>query len=340
MDTLTHALSGALAVQALGSKVHPDRRVLRRFTVIGFLCAAAPDLDFILSFVNDDPLTYLRHHRGVTHSLLLLPLWAGVLGGLFKLIFRDLPYRRLYGVCALSIGLHIAGDVITSYGTMIFAPYSNWRAALDTTFIIDPIFSGIIIVGLILAAFRRTQVQLPKFAALTLVGYIGLQGWAQHQAKQIGEHWAAQQGMTADVHALPQPLSPLHWKLIAIGPDDYHLSYLKLFGEKIDAESDSGFLRRLASIYQPAAQLDWRHYARPDSNQLSTQAIRDAWQHPVLADYRDFARYPVYTNIPSDQGQCIGFRDLQFQFPGRNNPFTFGVCNNPISGQVTLARFR
>jgi len=47
----------------------------------------------------------------------------------------------------LSIGAHIAGDVITSYGTMLLAPLSDWRAAIGTTFIIDLWFSGIIVAG-------------------------------------------------------------------------------------------------------------------------------------------------------------------------------------------------
>jgi len=47
------------------------------------------------------------------------------------------------------IGIHIAGDVITAFGTMIFAPFSDWRAQFPTTFIIDPYFTAIIVSGLI-----------------------------------------------------------------------------------------------------------------------------------------------------------------------------------------------
>ncbi|MBL8222786.1 MAG: apolipoprotein N-acyltransferase, partial [Bryobacterales bacterium] len=40
--------------------------------VAGAAAATFPDIDFVLGFVSE--LTYLRGHRGVTHSLLLLPL--------------------------------------------------------------------------------------------------------------------------------------------------------------------------------------------------------------------------------------------------------------------------
>src|SRR5258708_2299182 len=82
------------------------------------------------------------NHRGVTHSLILLPLWSlGVAWLLAKLLREPAGWRALYGITALSIGAHIAGDVITSYGTMVLAPLSDWRAGIGTTFIIDLWFS-------------------------------------------------------------------------------------------------------------------------------------------------------------------------------------------------------
>lgn len=338
MDTLTHALSGALAVRALDEKLASDPKTLRRLTYVGFLAAAAPDLDFVISLVSDDPMMYLRHHRGVTHSLLLLPLWAALLGGIFKSFYREIPFKLLYGLCAMAIGLHIVGDVITSYGTMIFAPLSNWRASLDTTFIIDPIFTGIIVLGLSLAFWHHTRRWAPRAASLCLLGYIGLQGWAHHQAAIMGTTWAKSLDGPAEVQVLPQPLSPFHWKVMVIERDQYHMSYLKLFGQPVPAKPDGGFLNRIAQIYQPVDRLQWQHFDRPDSTTASNDDIVQAWQHPALKDYRDFARYPV--NWPTHEQACTWFYDLQFQLPGRINPFVFGLCSNPTDGRLQLSRFR
>lgn len=340
MDTLTHALSGALAVQALGDRITTDRATQRRLTIVGFLAAASPDLDFIISLVSSDPMTYLNHHRGVTHSLILLPIWAGLLSGIFKLMFRSLPLRQLYFLSAFSLALHIAFDLITSYGTMIFAPVSNWRAALDTTFIIDPIFSGIIVLGLLSAMWPKTKPLIPKLACVTLLSYIGLQAWANGQAETIGTAWAKQNNLNAEVHALPQPLSPFHWRLVVIDPDHYHMSYLKLFGEPVAANSEGGFFNRIARIYMPKDQLQWSQFERPDSQQLSDAGVGQAWRDPIMADYRAFARYPVSTQTSTNPDQCTWFSDLQFQLPGRNNPFTFGLCHQPDLGRSFLARLR
>src|SRR5262245_17499645 len=173
MDTLTHALSGALLARATAPRDAPRYSTPRRIAA-GFFACAAPDLDFVAGFFG--PVAYLENHRGVTHSLVLLPLWALAVSWILAAILREpRGWRALYGVSALGIGLHIAGDVITSYGTMVLAPLSDWRAGIGTTFIIDLWFSGIIVLGLCVSlALRRSRV--PAIAAcVALVGYVGFQ---------------------------------------------------------------------------------------------------------------------------------------------------------------------
>ena len=145
MDTLTHALSGALLARATWGR-SKTQITLRQQTQVGFLAAAFPDIDYILQLVNNNFLVYLNYHRGITHSIVLLPVWAVLLAIVFSKIMRSAPdWRSLFALCCLCLGIHIAGDVITSYGTMILAPFSDWRASLDLTFIIDFIFTGILL---------------------------------------------------------------------------------------------------------------------------------------------------------------------------------------------------
>src|SRR5881394_4146614 len=144
---LTHALSGALLARAMPA---PAGAVARRVAA-GFFACPAPDLDFVASFAG--PVEYLLNHRGVTHSLLLMPAWAiGVAWLLAKVLREPGGWRALYVVCVAAIALHIAGDLITNYGTMILAPFSDWRPGIGTTFIIDLWFSGTIVAGLIASA--------------------------------------------------------------------------------------------------------------------------------------------------------------------------------------------
>jgi inner membrane protein len=178
VDTLTHALSGALLARATAPAPNENVIPLRRRIALGALAAAFPDIDVVALAMSS--LTYLYHHRGVTHSLLMLALWAVLLAWLCTRVWRngenEGPGWRAYaGIIAWGIAAHIAGDWITSYGTMVFAPLSNWRAALSITFIIDLWFSGIIIAGL-LASWAWRKSRWPAVAGLSvLCAYVWFQ---------------------------------------------------------------------------------------------------------------------------------------------------------------------
>jgi len=236
MDTLTHALSGALIARATTPKPGtPDTIPLGRRVGLGFVAAALPDLDVVTSWIS--PLSYLYYHRGVTHSILMLPLWALLLAYLSALVWRRGPsWRAYFGVFAWGLGIHIAGDLITSFGTLIFAPFSDARYALSTTFIIDLWFTGIILAGLTAAAlWRRSRV--PALAGVAvLAGYVGFQYALQQRAVDFGVAYAQAQGLkNAEVAAQPRPVSPFNWMVIVDEGERYHYSLVNLWREARDA---------------------------------------------------------------------------------------------------------
>ena len=57
---------------------------LRVGVLAGVILATLPDLDYVLVFW--DRLAYLRHHRGVTHSIWAVPLfaWLGAAAGRWR----------------------------------------------------------------------------------------------------------------------------------------------------------------------------------------------------------------------------------------------------------------
>ena len=83
---MTHALSGALIARVAAPT--SDKVVKTRDCVLlGTLAAAFPDSDVVLSALS--PLAYLYHHRGVTHSFVMLPLWALLLAWLWSRLRRN-----------------------------------------------------------------------------------------------------------------------------------------------------------------------------------------------------------------------------------------------------------
>lgn len=342
MDTLTHALSGALLARATWNS-KTARIPLRQQTQVGFLAAAFPDSDYILQLVNNDFLVYLNYHRGITHSLILLPLWALMLTLLLSKIMRPMPdWRSLFALCCLCLGIHIAGDVITSYGTMILAPFSDWRASLDLTFIIDFIFTGILLLGLSGSIVLRSKQLAARTGLAVLLAYLGLQSWAHQQAVTLGEDAAMLNDWNGvAISAIPQPLSPLDWKIIIAHDQHYHVGLVRLYGEETRGDVGQGMIATVRASYQPPGKLQWQREHRYGADPQKIEAIRAAWLSDDIADFRRFTRFPVLLQHTTSPGHCYWFTDLRFMLQGRplSRLFTYGICYADNSDKGYLKRF-
>ena len=324
MDTLTHALSGALMARATAPSDAPPRSLPRRVAA-GFFAAAAPDLDFVLGLVS--PLLYLEQHRGPTHSVLLLPLWALLFSWILAKILREpRGWRALYGVTALGLGLHILGDLITSFGTIVFAPLSSARYAWGTTFIIDLWFSGIILAGLVASlAWRRTRV--PAVAAsLVLAGYVGFQAVMKGEALEFAREYAQAQGLRgAEVAAIPRAVSPFNWTVYVSDELAHRYAHVNL-RRTAPLPAAHDFLGRMDAGFQPLALARWETRTRFGASAAEQALARSAWDSPALGFLRWFADRPAFDGL--GQGStCAWFVDLRFVNPGRDwLPFQYGAC--------------
>lgn len=305
-----------------------DALPLGRRMLVGAAAAAFPDLDFVTGYMG--PLTYLHQHRGVTHSLLLLPLWAAFVALAFALLWRFKPsYRAYLGIAAIGIVAHIAGDLITSFGTMIFAPLSDARYALSTTFIIDLWFSGIILAGLAASAlWRRTRA--PAVIGLAvLAGYVGFQWTLQQQAVDFGRRYASAAGLDgARVSAVPRPVSPFNWTVFVEHDGRYRYAHVNLVRKRALPEpgAETPFIDRLDAPYRPLADAEWMPagvYGAGDELALA----REAYTQPSFRFFRWFAAYPALLRVDG-AGPCVWFHDLRFLTPGRNTPFLYGMCRD------------
>jgi inner membrane protein len=346
MDNLTHALSGALLARVVAPRLpQASAPTLRRALMVGALTAAFPDSDVVISLFSDQ-LTYLNLHRGVTHSLILLPLWGLLLASLFTLLERNRSNWRGYFMLAMAgITIHIAGDVITTYGTQIFAPFSPWKASQPFTFIIDLWFSGIIIAGLLASWWWRGSSCPAQFALALLVCYVGFQAAMNSRAVALGEQYARQQGFaTAQVTALPQPLSPFNWKVIVSSGDHYATAYVNLRRHATPTEppESRNLFARIDALYQPAHSLSWQHQARYGDAGEQQMLGREVWHAPEMARVRRFIEFPalVQINHRAEEGTCVWFDDLRFTLSDVRSPFRFGACRSDQLSDWRLFRLR
>lgn len=360
MDTLTHALSGALvgcllarrraAPSAVAPTVSPTAAPntlpgappqappVWQFVVAGTVAATFPDLDFVLGWVSE--LAYLRGHRGVTHSLVLLPLWGLLIAWLLARFFGrggrkraqgGAPsWRSFYLVVCSAILIHIAGDLITQFGTMILAPFSDRRFGIGTTFIIDLVFTGIIVAGLVASAIWRRSRVPAAVALVMLAGWVGVGWMGRMEAIDAARAYASANHIPAVmVDAAPRPASPFNWTAIVFDGERYHYAHINTRrSEPLVVGPDDNFIRRFSAPYLPVAQAQWEVRERfgRDGARLLAQTV---WNAEDFAFYRWFAMFPVLDHAEHGAGGsvCANFMDLRFLTPGRDNiPFRYGLC--------------
>ncbi len=141
MDPLTHLATGVICSQLLPA---PSRWWA---AMAGAIFAVLPDVDYILIFW--DRLAFIRYHRGFTHSLAALPLFALAGALLGQALGGPRWFKPLFILGLVVLLSHLLLDLATSYGTQILSPFSGRRLALDWLFIIDPYFTALLLIGAI-----------------------------------------------------------------------------------------------------------------------------------------------------------------------------------------------
>src|SRR5467141_2245721 len=161
MDTITHGIVGALAGRAFfggrdvpagsaeGVRLRSESAPVARAAITACtLGAIFPDIDVFAGPIARNPLAIMEWHRNITHSLVMLPIWALLLAGVTLPLARRVGWKppsfaKLVGIYAFGLASHVLLDVFTNFGTMVWSPLNYSRVAWDWLFIIDLGFSGI-----------------------------------------------------------------------------------------------------------------------------------------------------------------------------------------------------
>lgn len=166
MDSISQAaLGAAIGEVTLGKKIGP-----RAGAVIGAIVATIPDLDVILlPFLS--PLERLSMHRGYSHSIMFSVLGALLIASILSKVrwTKSVSYIRLAVFSWLCLFTHMLLDAFTSYGTLLYLPWSDERVGFDSVNIVDPLYTLPLIIGIIIG-FRYTD----NKDAMVRSNYIGL----------------------------------------------------------------------------------------------------------------------------------------------------------------------
>ncbi|MDL2272305.1 metal-dependent hydrolase [Desulfovibrio sp. OttesenSCG-928-I05] len=333
MDTLTHLVAGAMTPLAFRNA--PKSRLLIPF---GILCGEFPDIDVLAGASAE---AFLSFHRGITHALVVQPFSALLLALLFHRLLRrkdtagSWTFGKTWLVAFLALLIHLYLDCMTTFGTQIFLPFSDYRVAVPGMFIVDLLLTlpilGLFITVLLRGGAKTLPYRRQPLARATLVWVLVYPllsfSVGQAAASVLGKQYAAEKN-EADirrVYLTPEPFAPVNWKFVAEkGGDLYVMAPYSLLhpGD--------------VSVFQDFKRVDPALWADLQG------------KIPLAAMYADFVSFPVeeYRAPSANEPDCeriLVVHDLRYEqfwkktleFVGRSDRmFIFEVCLDAADSPV------
>jgi inner membrane protein len=201
-----------------------------------------------------------------------------------------------------ALATHIFLDLITSFGTMILAPFSDMRASLDLLFIIDPIFSALLLLPLAMMLLFKSQARILGITSLLLMGiYLSTTLMFHEKAVALTRQHHPE---AEHVHALPQPFSPFRWMLVASYPLKESRTVVDFFPEFSGSATlfPDSLVNQFAYDHTTSG-VQWQELP-------AMRGVNGISRLPGTGFYRWFARFPV---LISQSERAIEFADLRFE---------------------------
>ncbi|MGM8213741.1 metal-dependent hydrolase [Virgibacillus sp. W0430] len=149
MDTGTHIVMGvALGGLATLDPVVNNDPVLFHAVMTGTIAGSlAPDFDTVLKLKNN--ATYIRHHRGATHSVPAVIIWGILIAAIIYMFVPNINGLHLWLWTFLAVIIHVFVDIFNAYGTQAYRPFTNKWVAYGFINTFDPYIFLLHIAGII-----------------------------------------------------------------------------------------------------------------------------------------------------------------------------------------------
>jgi inner membrane protein len=225
LDTGTHLLFGvSLAGLSMLDPIvasHPEvAHAVMAGTLIG---SHAPDFDSLMR-LRGKP-AYVRHHRGLTHSLPAPAIWSVLLG---------LPLAWMFGALDdgwsvvlwtfIAVCFHIALDLFNAYGVQCLRPFSAKWCHLDVLCLFDPylfVLHATAVLIWLSGAFSPGLMFAAVYAAS--VAYIG---WRTAQSVRTKRKLQNEYRTNGQITLIPS-MSGVTWQYVAETDDSYAIGTVK-----------------------------------------------------------------------------------------------------------------
>lgn len=226
MDSLSQVALGA----ALGVAVMGRRTAVWKAALWGGIAGTLPDLDAFID--HGDAVRNMVFHRAHSHGLFWLTLGAPILAWVAQRLSggRD-HFRRWWLAMWLALFTHPLLDTMTVYGTQLAQPFSAYPYGVGSMFIIDPMYTLPLLVGVGVALARRSYAGLGvnRLGLWLSTGYLVWSALAQGHVQGVVQAQLAAQGRTDQrVLVTPAPLNTLLWRVVVMREDGYDEGFYSL----------------------------------------------------------------------------------------------------------------
>ncbi len=301
MDNFTHTLTAVVLSQA------GLNRKTRFATLALVLGSNLPDVDAVTWAGGS--VTYLRYHRGLTHSVLGSLVLAGALAAALHWWGEKLPLKKigppldarwLFAICWIATATHSFMDFTNSFGIRPFLPFSGRWYAWDIVWIIDPLLLAILAAGLAVPwLFRLISEEVgarkPDYrrgATASLIGVVllwGVRDLAHRRVLTMLDSHSYADENPERLGAFPNPGNPLAWIGVVETDSAFHVLEANALDPDVDAERT-------------------RIFRKPSP----TPALEAAMKTRTGTVFSDFARFPAAQVQEFEDGSEVVLRDLRF----------------------------
>src|SRR5580698_10366418 len=357
MEPVTHFLTGACLGRA------GFNRKTAYATLAAVLAAEAADLDIVCGLAG--PVEELKHHRGITHTFVAVPVVAGVvvaaIWGLDWWLRRRKagPSTRRHGdslrmteetgqrvhwgwlyltavVAALS---HLLLDWTNNYGVRPFFPFNpSWYEG-SIVFIAEPVIWGLLLLAMVMPwllgladreiGARKKPFRGRGWAVFALVGMVTLWcwRWGEHaQGLVMLQKTQVAREPVMRMALQPYPVNPYRWHAILETQDFYQTAEVNTWTGAIDSDPQGDVL------YKP----------------VDTPAVEAAKQTELGRVYLDWGRWAVVRDLgqvpvagmsppelsPLRHWTTVEFSDLRFHY--KFLPTQDAATRSTLSGWVYI----
>ncbi|HLR14944.1 MAG TPA: metal-dependent hydrolase [Bacillota bacterium] len=148
MDTGTHLTMGVAlgGLATIDPTVQADPVLFQSIMVGTLVGSHAPDFDTVLKLKSN--ATYIRNHRGITHSIPAVIIWGLLISTIIYLFVPHVSFMYIWLWTFAAVILHVVVDLFNAYGTQALRPFSDRWIAFGYINTFDPVIFGLHVIGI------------------------------------------------------------------------------------------------------------------------------------------------------------------------------------------------